>query len=398
MPEDTLYNNSNRKEIGVSKEDILIMIVGIPKEIKNNENRVAITPAGVAALVQNGHSVRVETSAGQGSGFTNEDYKAVGAEIVETAAEAWASDMVMKVKEPLPAEYGYFREGLILFTYLHLAPEPELTRELIDKKVIAIAYETIQLDNGALPLLMPMSEVAGRMSVQIGAQFLEKQYGGKGVLLGGVPGVPKGEVVVIGGGIVGTNAAKMALGLGANVTIIDVNADRLRQLDDLFQGRVQTLMSNSFNIANAVKKADLLVGAVLIPGARAPRLVTEDMVKEMAPGSVIVDVAIDQGGSIETVDRITTHDKPTYEKHGVIHYAVANMPGAVARTSTLALTNVTVPYAVQLANKGYAQAIRDNKALAKGVNVIDGKVAYKAVADAHNLPYASIEEVLLVKN
>ncbi|MED1915487.1 alanine dehydrogenase [Brevibacillus sp. DP1.3A] len=374
------------------------MIVGIPKEIKNNENRVAITPAGVAALVQNGHSVRVETSAGQGSGFTNEDYKAVGAEIVETAAEAWASDMVMKVKEPLPAEYGYFREGLILFTYLHLAPEPELTRELIDKKVIAIAYETIQLDNGALPLLMPMSEVAGRMSVQIGAQFLEKQYGGKGVLLGGVPGVPKGEVVVIGGGIVGTNAAKMALGLGANVTIIDVNADRLRQLDDLFQGRVQTLMSNSFNIASAVKKADLLVGAVLIPGARAPRLVTEDMVKDMSPGSVIVDVAIDQGGSIETVDRITTHDKPTYEKHGVIHYAVANMPGAVARTSTLALTNVTVPYAVQLANKGYAQAIRDNKALAKGVNVIDGKVAYKAVADAHNLPYASIEEVLLVKN
>ncbi|GEC90192.1 alanine dehydrogenase [Brevibacillus brevis] len=374
------------------------MIVGIPKEIKNNENRVAITPAGVAALVQNGHSVRVETSAGQGSGFTNEDYKAVGAEIVETAAEAWASDMVMKVKEPLPAEYGYFREGLILFTYLHLAPEPELTRELIDKKVIAIAYETIQLDNGALPLLMPMSEVAGRMSVQIGAQFLEKQYGGKGVLLGGVPGVPKGEVVVIGGGIVGTNAAKMALGLGANVAIIDVNADRLRQLDDLFQGRVQTLMSNSFNIANAVKKADLLVGAVLIPGARAPRLVTEDMVKEMSPGSVIVDVAIDQGGSIETVDRITTHDKPTYEKHGVIHYAVANMPGAVARTSTLALTNVTVPYAVQLANKGYAQAIRDNKALAKGVNVIDGKVAYKAVADAHNLPYASIEGVLLVKN
>ncbi|ATF16654.1 alanine dehydrogenase [Brevibacillus sp. HB1.2] len=374
------------------------MIVGIPKEIKNNENRVAITPAGVAALVQNGHSVRVEASAGQGSGFTNEDYKAVGAEIVETAAEAWASDMVMKVKEPLPAEYGFFREGLILFTYLHLAPEPELTRELIDKKVIAIAYETIQLDNGALPLLMPMSEVAGRMSVQIGAQFLEKQYGGKGVLLGGVPGVPKGEVVVIGGGIVGTNAAKMALGLGANVTIIDVNADRLRQLDDLFQGRVQTLMSNSFNIANAVKKADLLVGAVLIPGARAPRLVTEDMVKDMSPGSVIVDVAIDQGGSIETVDRITTHDKPTYEKHGVIHYAVANMPGAVARTSTLALTNVTVPYAVQLANKGYAQAIRDNKALAKGVNVIDGKVAYKAVADAHNLPYASIEEVLLVKN
>ncbi|MEJ8547822.1 alanine dehydrogenase [Brevibacillus borstelensis] len=374
------------------------MIVGIPKEIKNNENRVAITPAGVAALVQNGHTVRIENSAGLGSGFTNEDYTAVGAEIVATAAEAWAADMVMKVKEPLPSEYGFFREGQILFTYLHLAPEPELTRALVEKKVVAIAYETIQLDNGALPLLMPMSEVAGRMSVQIGAQFLEKPYGGKGVLLGGVPGVPKGEVVVIGGGIVGTNAAKMALGLGANVTIIDVSADRLRQLDDLFQGRVQTLMSNSFNIANAVKKADLLVGAVLIPGARAPRLVTEDMVKTMAPGSVIVDVAIDQGGSIETCDRISTHDNPTYEKHGVIHYSVANMPGAVARTSTLALTNVTVPYAVQLANKGYRQAILENRPLSKGVNVIDGKITYKAVAEAHNLPYVALEEVLLVKN
>jgi alanine dehydrogenase len=374
------------------------MIVGIPKEIKNNENRVAITPAGVAALVQNGHKVLIENGAGLGSGFTNEDYTAVGAEIVATAAEAWAADMVMKVKEPLPSEYGYFREGLILFTYLHLAPEPELTRALMEKKVVAIAYETIQLDNGALPLLMPMSEVAGRMSVQIGAQFLEKPYGGKGVLLGGVPGVQKGEVVIIGGGIVGTNAAKMAVGLGANVTIIDVNADRLRQLEDLFQGRVQTLMSNSFNIANAVKKADLLIGAVLIPGARAPRLVTEEMVKTMAPGSVIVDVAIDQGGSIETIDRITTHDNPTYEKHGVIHYAVANMPGAVARTSTLALTNVTVPYAVQLANKGYRQAILENRALAKGVNVIDGKVTYKAVAEAHNLPYVSIDDVLLVKN
>lgn len=374
------------------------MIVGIPKEIKNNENRVAITPAGVAALVQNGHTVCIENGAGLGSGFTNDDYTAVGAEIVATAAEAWAADMVMKVKEPLPSEYGYFREGLVLFTYLHLAPEPELTRALMEKKVVAIAYETIQLDNGSLPLLMPMSEVAGRMSVQIGAQFLEKPYGGKGVLLGGVPGVQKGEVVIIGGGIVGTNAAKMAVGLGANVTIIDVNADRLRQLDDLFQGRVQTLMSNSFNIANAVKKADLLIGAVLIPGARAPRLVTEEMVKTMAPGSVIVDVAIDQGGSIETIDRITTHDNPTYEKHGVIHYAVANMPGAVARTSTLALTNVTVPYAVQLANKGYRQAILDNRALAKGVNVIEGNVTYKAVAEAHNLPYVSIDDVLLVKN
>ncbi len=374
------------------------MIVGIPKEIKNNENRVAITPAGVTALVQNGHEVIIETNAGLGSGFTDSDYTAVGAKIVPTAADAWAADMVMKVKEPLPSEYGYFREGLVLFTYLHLAPEPELTRALMEKKVVAIAYETIQLDNGSLPLLTPMSEVAGRMSVQIGAQFLEKPYGGKGVLLGGVPGVMKGEVVIIGGGIVGTNAAKMALGLGANVTILDVSADRLRQLDDLFQGRVQTLMSNSFNIANAVKKADLLVGAVLIPGARAPRLVTEEMVKSMQPGSVIVDVAIDQGGSIETIDRITTHDNPTYEKHGVIHYAVANMPGAVARTSTWALTNATIPYAVQLANKGYREAIQSNRALAKGVNVIDGKVTFKAVAEAHNLPYESIDNLLLVKN
>lgn len=374
------------------------MIVGIPKEIKNNENRVAITPAGVTALVQSGHEVRIETNAGLGSGFTDDDFRAVGATIVPTAADAWAADMVMKVKEPLPQEYGFFREGLILFTYLHLAPEPELTKALMEKKVVAIAYETIQLDNGALPLLMPMSEVAGRMAVQIGAQFLEKPYGGKGVLLGGVPGVPKGEVVIVGGGIVGTNAAKMAVGLGANVTILDISADRLRQLDDLFQGRVQTLMSNSFNIANAVKKADLLIGAVLIPGARAPRLVTEEMVKNMAPGSVIVDVAIDQGGSIETIDRITTHDNPTYVKHGVIHYAVANMPGAVARTSTLALTNVTMPYALQLANKGYVDAILSNAALAKGVNVIEGKVTYKAVAEAHGVPYVPLQDVLLVNS
>ncbi|MFM1653140.1 alanine dehydrogenase [Brevibacillus sp. B_LB10_24] len=374
------------------------MIVGVPKEIKNNENRVALTPAGVTALVQNGHQVLVETNAGLGSGFNDSDYAAEGAKIVPSAADAWAADMVMKVKEPIASEYQYFREGLILFTYLHLAPEPELTKALMDKKVIAIAYETIQLDNGALPLLTPMSEVAGRMSVQIGAQFLEKIYGGKGVLLSGVPGVPKGEVVIVGGGIVGTNAAKMAAGLGANVTILDISADRLRQLDDLFQGKVQTLMSNSYNIANAVKKADLLIGAVLIPGARAPRLVTEEMVKTMSPGSVIVDVAIDQGGCIATSDRITTHDNPTFEKHGVIHYSVANMPGAVARTSTLALTNVTMAYALQLANKGYRDAVIQNAALAKGVNVIDGKVVYKSVAEAHGLPYHSIQDVLLVKN
>ncbi|WP_310178440.1 alanine dehydrogenase [Neobacillus niacini] len=370
------------------------MIIGVPKEIKNNENRVGMTPASVVVFKNNGHEVLIETGAGLGSGFTNEDYIAAGAKIASSAEEAWSADMVIKVKEPLPEEYSYFREGLILYTYLHLAPEPELTKALVDKKVVAIAYETIQLDNRSLPLLTPMSEVAGRMSVQIGAQFLEKSKGGKGVLLGGVPGVAPAEVVIVGGGIVGTNAAKMAVGLGANVTLLDISADRLRQLDDQFQGRLNTLMSNSYNIAEAVTKADLLVGAVLIPGARAPRLVTEEMVKSMQPGAVIVDVAIDQGGSIETIDRITTHSEPTYEKHGVLHYAVANMPGAVARTSTMALTNVTIPYGVQIANKGYRQAALDNQALAKGINVVDGKVTFKAVAEAHGYTYVSVNSVL----
>ncbi|MCR8644041.1 alanine dehydrogenase [Paenibacillus sp. N1-5-1-14] len=370
------------------------MIIGVPKEIKNNENRVGITPAGVTTFLNNGHEVWVQTNAGSGSGFADSDYTAAGAKIVPTAAEAWSAQMVIKVKEPIAEEYEYFREGLVLYTYLHLAPEPELTKALIEKKVTAIAYETIQLDNGALPLLTPMSEVAGRMSIQIGAQFLENPHGGKGVLLGGVPGVSPAEVVIIGGGIVGTNAAKMAVGMGASVTIIDVSPDRLRQLDDLFGGRLKTLMSNSYNIAQAVKKADLLIGAVLIPGARAPRLVTDEMVKSMMPGSVIVDVAIDQGGSIETVDRITTHSNPTYEKHGVVHYSVANMPGAVARTSTNALTNVTIPYGVQIANKGYKQAALDNKALAKGINVVDGHVTYKAVAEAHGHTYVSIQDFL----
>lgn len=373
----------------------MTMIIGVPEEIKNNENRVGMTPAGVTAFKNNGHDIWLETGAGLGSGFTDEDYIAAGAKIVSSAKEAWSADLVIKVKEPLPEEYGYFREGLILYTYLHLAPEPELTKALMDKKVVAIAYETIQMDHGALPLLTPMSEVAGRMSIQIGAQFLEKSKGGKGVLLGGVPGVSPAEVVIVGGGIVGTNAAKMAIGLGASVTLVDISADRLRQLDDQFQGRLKTLMSNSYNIAEAVKKADLLVGAVLIPGARAPRLVTEEMVKSMQPGSVIVDVAIDQGGSIETIDRITTHSEPTYVKHGVVHYAVANMPGAVARTSTIALTNVTIPYGVQIANKGYRQAALDSKALAKGINVIDGKVTFKAVAEAHGYAYTSIDSVLM---
>jgi len=370
------------------------MIIGIPKEIKNNENRVGITPGGVFEFIANGHEIWIENHAGMGSGFPNEEYMAAGAKIVQTAKEAWSADMVMKVKEPLPEEFEYFREGLILFTYLHLAPEYELTKALIEKKVTAIAYETIQLENGLLPLLMPMSEVAGRMSIQIGAQFLEKPKGGKGVLLGGVPGVAPAEVVIIGGGIVGSNAAKMALGLGAKVTILDINANRLREIDDLFQGRLTTLMSNPYNLTEAVKKADLVVGAVLIPGARAPRLVTEEMIKTMQPGSVVVDVAIDQGGSIETIDRITTHTNPTYEKYGVVHYAVANMPGAVPRTATIALTNVTVPYGIEIANKGIDLAAFSIPALKKGINVIGGKITFKAVADAHGFSYTKIDQMI----
>ena len=370
------------------------MIIGIPKEIKNHENRVGMTPGGVFELLKNGHIVKVETGAGLGSGFTDEAYTAVGAMIVATAKDAWDADMVMKVKEPLAQEYVFFKKDLILFTYLHLAPEPELTQQLVEKEVVAIAYETIQLPNGALPLLTPMSEVAGRMAVQLGAHFLEKHEGGKGVLLGGVPGVSPAKVVIIGGGIVGTNAAKMAVGAGADVTILDTNVDRLRQLDDQFAGRLKTRMSNVFNIAEEIKTADLLIGAVLIPGARAPRLVTESMVQEMQKGSVIIDVAIDQGGSIETIDRITTHSEPVYEKHGVLHYAVANIPGAVARTSTIALTNVTLPYALQIANKGYEKAVMENEALAKGVNTAQGKVTYEAVATAHHMPYTPLKDVL----
>ncbi|MFJ8366690.1 alanine dehydrogenase [Bacillus cereus] len=370
------------------------MRIGIPTEIKNNENRVAMTPAGAVHLVQNGHEVFVQKGAGLGSGFTDEEYVQAGAKLVETAEEAWNQDMVMKVKEPVASEYGYFREGLILFTYLHLAPEPELTKALIDNKVASIAYETVQLDNRSLPLLAPMSEVAGRMSAQIGAQFLEKNKGGKGILLAGVPGVKRGKVTIIGGGQAGTNAAKIAVGLGADVTIIDLSAERLRQLDDIFGNQVKTLMSNPYNIAEVVKESDLVIGAVLIPGAKAPKLVTEEMIQSMEPGSVVVDIAIDQGGIFETTDRITTHDNPTYEKHGVVHYAVANMPGAVPRTSTLALTNVTVPYAVQIANKGYKEACLGNTALLKGINTLDGYVTFEAVAEAHGLQYADAKELL----
>jgi alanine dehydrogenase len=370
------------------------MKIGIPKEIKNNENRVAITPAGVDAFVKAGHPVLIETNAGSGSGFTDEDYAAAGATILHRAADVWANaDMIMKVKEPLPSEYGYFRDGLILFTYLHLAAEPELARELTDKGVTAVAYETVEV-NRTLPLLMPMSEVAGRMAPQIGAQFLEKPFGGKGVLLGGVPGVKRAKVTIVGGGIVGTNAAKIAVGLGAQVTIIDLNPERLRQLDDIFGTDIQTMMSNPLNIAEAVSESDLVVGAVLIPGAKAPKLVNESMIRSMKPGSVVVDVAIDQGGIIETVDRITTHDNPTFVKHGVVHYAVANMPGAVPRTSTIALTNVTLPYGLQIANKGIIRAVQENKALLQGVNVAGGSISYKAVADSLGYEYVPVEQAL----
>ncbi len=370
------------------------MIIGVPKEIKNNENRVALTPAGVVAFRKAGHQVVIEKNAGVGSGISNEEYIAAGAEILDTPAEVFTSaEMIMKVKEPLAAEYELFKDGQLLFTYLHLAPEPELTAALLKKNVVGIAYETVQPADGSLPLLIPMSEVAGRMATQIGAQFLEKPHGGKGILLGGVPGVTPAKVTIVGGGIVGINAAKMAIGMGAEVTILDVSNARLRYLDDIFGSRIKTLMSNIFNITQAVAEADLLVGAVLIPGAKAPKLVTEEMVKGMKPGSVIVDVAIDQGGSVETIDHVTTHAEPTYEKFGVIHYSVANMPGAVARTSTFALTNATLPYALKLANLGYAEAIRTDLALARGVNVIHGKLTYKAVAEALNEQYTPLSEV-----
>lgn len=368
--------------------------IGVPKEIKTGENRVAMTPASVLQLVQAGHDVYIETGAGMGSGFSDFDYMNAGATIVNSAEEVWSKEMVMKVKEPLPSEYKYLREGLVLFTYLHLAAEPELTKVLLEKKVIAIAYETVQLPNRTLPLLTPMSEVAGKMAAQIGAQYLEKINGGKGILLSGVPGVKRAKVTIIGGGVSGTNAAKIAVGLGANVTIIDVNPERLRQLDDIFKNEVTTLMSNAYNIAEAVKESDLVIGAVLIPGAKAPTLVTEEMVEQMSPGSVIVDIAIDQGGIFETTDRVSTHDDPTYVKYGVIHYAVSNMPGAVPRTSTIALTNVTVHYALQIANKGVQRACLENEALLKGVNTFGGYVTYEAVAAAHNLEYKRIEELL----
>ena len=370
------------------------MIIGIPKEIKNNENRVSLTPAGVVAFTQAGHEVIVETNAGTGSGYTDDDYRANGATIIDNAADVWSkANMIMKVKEPLESEFGYLRSDLIVFTYLHLAAEPALTKALVESGCTALAYETVTV-NGTLPLLTPMSEVAGRMAAQIGAQFLEKPKGGKGILLSGIPGVQRGKVTVIGGGVVGTNAARIAVGLGADVTIIDLNPERLRELEDIFGKSVQTLMSSPVNIAESVAESDLVIGAVLIPGSRAPKLVTEDMVKTMKEGSVVVDVAIDQGGIFETADHVSTHDDPTYTKHGVVHYAVANMPGAVPRTSTQGLTNVTVPYALQLANKGVKKAIEDNKSLAPGLNTAGGKVTHQKVAEDLGYTYTSVEEAI----
>lgn len=370
------------------------MRIGVPKEIKNNENRVAITPAGVMNLVNAGHKVYIQTGAGVGSGFTDFDYMNAGGTIVCSPEEVWSKELILKVKEPLPSEYKYFREGLIIFTYFHLAAEGELAKTLLEHKVTAIAYETVQLANGSLPLLTPMSEIAGRMAPQIGAQLLEKVNGGKGILLSGVPGVKRAQVTIIGGGVSGTNAAKVAVGLGAKVTILDINSERLRQLDDIFGTQVTTLMSNSFNIAETLKTSDLVIGAVLIPGAKAPKLVTAEMVETMEPGSVIVDIAIDQGGIFETSDATKTLDDATYIKYGVVHYSVSNIPGAVPRTSTIALTNATIPYALQIANKGVKDACLENEAIMKGINTFRGHVTHKAVAEALGYEYTPVKELL----
>jgi alanine dehydrogenase len=369
------------------------MIIGVPREVKDHESRVGITPAGAKALTEAGHKVLVEHNAGQLSSFPDDDYQSVGAEIAASAADVWRAEMVVKVKEPVAQEYGFFRPGLVLFTYLHLAPLRELTDTLLKQGVTGIAYETVKDRAGSLPLLTPMSEVAGRLSVQVGAAYLEKEHGGRGVLLGGVPGVPPGNVCIIGGGIVGTNAAKMALGLGAKVTLVDLNLNRLRELDDIFSGRVFTLASNSYNIERAASKADLLIGGVLIPGAAAPKIVTRSMVAKMKKGAVIVDVAIDQGGCIETA-KPTTHSNPSYEVDGVVHYCVTNMPAAVPNTSTLALTNATFPYVLRLANSGAEAALRADPGFAEGLNTCKGKLTYKAVAEGQSREHTPVSSVL----
>ena len=370
------------------------MIVGLPKEIKDNEYRVGLTPAGVRALTDAGHKVVVERSAGDGSGFDDKLYERAGARILETADDVWSSgEMIVKVKEPIAPEYPRMRDGHLLFTYLHLAPDNELTKQLLDRRVTGIAYETITDRRGALPLLTPMSEVAGRMAIQVGAHYLEKMSGGGGVLLGGVPGVPAARVVIIGGGVVGTNAAKIAVGMGAHVTIIDNNLDRLRELDDIFLSKISTLASNAYMIQDAISTADLIVGAVLVPGGAAPKLVTRNMLKDVPRGAVIVDVAVDQGGCIETTHP-TTHSNPTYYVEDVLHYCVANMPGAVPRTSTFALTNATLPYALKLANKGFIDAINSDEGLKAGVNTYAGKLTYEAVALAQGREYTPLSDML----
>lgn len=370
------------------------MVIGVPTEIKNNENRVALTPAGAAELAKRGHEVFVQKTAGNGSGFSDDDYIAVGAALLPAIEDVYAkAEMIIKVKEPIAEEYKLVRKGQILYTYFHFASSEELTNAMIESKSISLAYETVEFKDRSLPLLIPMSEVAGRMSVQEGAKYLEKTYGGYGVLLGGVPGVPPAKVLIVGGGIVGTEAAKMAAGLGADVTIMDVSLKRMRYLDDIMPANVKTMMSNEYNIREMIKSHDLIIGAVLIPGAKAPKLITRDMLPTMRPGTVMVDVAVDQGGCFETTEA-TTHDNPIFEIDGVTHYCVANMPGAVPRTSTLALTNATLPYAIELANKGWKQACIDNEPLRKGLNVVDGKVVYEGVAEAFDLSYVEVENVL----
>lgn len=367
------------------------MIIGVPKEIKNNENRVGMTPGGVSALVKRGHTVYVQHTAGENSGFPDKEYESVGAKILPTIGDVYGiADMIVKVKEPIAPEYGLIRKNQVLFTYFHFASDETLTRAMIDTGSVCLAYETVELPNGALPLLVPMSEVAGRMSIQEGARFLERPQGGKGVLLGGVPGVKPAKVLVIGGGIVGYNAALMAAGMGADVTITDISLPRLRYLSEVMPANVNTLYSSVHNIEKELPTADLVVGAVLIPGAKAPRMITRDMLKFLGKGSVMVDVAIDQGGCFET-SRATTHAEPVYEVDGVVHYCVANIPGAVPNTSTLALTNATLPYAIKLADKGWKEACREDSVLALGLNVVEGKVTYEAVADAFGLKYEPLK-------
>lgn len=370
------------------------MKIGVPKEIKDNEYRVGMVPAGVRDLTADGHTVYIEKSAGEGSGFTDAEYEAAGAKVLASADEVFQeAEMIVKVKEPIAADLARLKKGQLLFTYLHLAPVPDLTKSLLEKEITGIAYETITGRGGSLPLLSPMSEVAGRMSIQVGAFYLQRPNGGEGILLGGVPGVLPADVVIIGGGIVGINAAKMAMGLGARVTILDTNIDRLRYLDDVFGGRVQTLASNKAYLEEACGRADLLIGGVLIPGAAAPKLVTRDMLRGMKKGAVIVDVAIDQGGCVETA-KPTTHSNPTYVVDDVLHYCVANMPGAVPRTSTIALTNATLPYTRQIASQGWQKAVEANAGLAEGVNVCRGRITYKAVADSQNREYTELAKAM----